>query len=71
MNKAELDRLHTLTIKACKDASQEVIRTAIRYGTPIVVEQNGKVVEIEPNTVTEIEPNTDFVLFRVIDSGSN
>ena len=57
------DRLYILAEEACKMASQEVIRTAIHYGTSIVIEQDGKVIEVEAN------PDSGF--FGVIDSGSN
>jgi len=54
ISNGERKRLDHITKKACKTAGEEVIRTAINYGTSLVVEIDGETVEIDPNTLNRI-----------------
>jgi len=49
----DIDKLDKAVAFACKHAFNDVIRKAISFGTTVVIERDGKTVEVDPSEFGE------------------
>lgn len=58
MNEPDPDDLTAMAEAAFRQAAIEVIRTAKRTGTPVIIWEDGQIREIPPELLDEADPKT-------------